>query len=85
MGCDFRRGERFSESFCPLAVAMLTYAGGWRLYGRVAQMEASRRFDQDLIATSHSDLAEGDLVGRLEVPRLGISVALREQRAPVWL
>jgi len=54
---------------------MLIYAGGSLVYGRVSQMEASRRFGQDVIAvTRHPDLAEGDLIGRLEVPRLRISV-----------
>ena len=54
---------------------MLMYAGGSLVYGRVSQMEASRRFGRDVIAaTRHADLAEGDAVGRLEVPRLRISV-----------
>ena len=54
---------------------MLMYAGGSLVYGRVSQMEASRRFDRDVFAvTGHPDLAEGDLIGRLEVPRLRISV-----------
>jgi len=54
---------------------MLMYAGGSLVYGRVSQMEASRRFDRDVIAvTHHPNLAEGDLIGRLEVPRLRISV-----------
>jgi sortase A len=54
---------------------MLVYAGGSLVYGRVSQMEASRHFGRDVIAaTRHPDLAEGDLVGRLEVPRLRISV-----------
>ena len=58
-----------------LGAAMLTYAGGSLVYGRVSQMEASRRFGRDVIAAGrHPDLAEGDLVGRLEVPRLRISV-----------
>jgi len=54
---------------------MLMYAGGSLVYGRVSQMEASRRFDRDVIAvTHHPNLAEGDLIGRLEIPRLRISV-----------
>lgn len=54
---------------------MLMYAGGSLVYGRVSQMEASQRFGRDVIASArHPDLAEGDLVGRLEVPRLRISV-----------
>jgi len=54
---------------------MLTYAGGSLVSGRVSQIEASRRLGRDMIAvTRNPDLAEGDLVGRLEVPRLHISV-----------
>jgi len=63
------------RTFLGLGAAMLMYAGGSLVYGRVSQMEASRRFDRDVIAvTRHPDLAEGDLIGRLEVPRLRISV-----------
>jgi sortase A len=58
-----------------LGAAMLMYAGGSLVYGRVSQMEASRRFGGHVIAAArHPDLAEGDPVGRLEVPRLRISV-----------
>jgi sortase A len=63
------------RTFLCLGAAMLMYAGGSLVYGRVSQMEASRRFDRDVFAvTGHPDLAEGDLIGRLEVPRLRISV-----------
>jgi sortase A len=56
---------------------MLVYAGGSLVYGRVSQMEGSRRFGRDVIAgTRHPDLAEGDPVGHLEVPRLRISVTV---------
>jgi len=63
------------RTFLCVGVAMLMYAGGSLVYGRVSQMEASRRFDRDVFAvTRHPDLAEGDLIGRLELPRLRISV-----------
>jgi sortase A len=54
---------------------MLMYAGASLVYGRVSQRDASGRFGRDVIAaTRHADLAEGDPVGRLELPRLRISV-----------
>jgi len=63
------------RTFLCLGAALLTYGGGSLVYGRVSQMEASRRFGREVIAAARNpDLTEGDLVGRLEVPRLRISV-----------
>ena len=68
-------------------MAALAYAGGTAAYGGISQRDASRIFDQQVVgaasaitasgdaaADTHPDLTEGDLVGRLEVPRVGISV-----------
>jgi len=74
-----------------LGAAALAYAGGTVVYGGIAQGDASRRFDQQVIAAAavitadrngaadlrpdrHADLAEGDPLGRLEVPRIRMSV-----------
>jgi len=56
-----------------VGAAALAYAGGSVVYGNVAQRAAARTFDRAAVA-DHADLAEGDPVGRLEVPRIGLSV-----------
>jgi sortase A len=69
-----------------LGVALLTYAGGITVYGAVTQRYQSWRFDRETLAGAGTamavaatvqlppDLADGDRVGRLEIPRLGLSV-----------
>jgi LPXTG-site transpeptidase (sortase) family protein len=72
---NFPKRQAIERTFLCIGAAMLMYAGGTLVYGRASQMDASRRFGRDVIAaTRHPDLAEGDPVGRLEVPRLRISV-----------
>jgi sortase A len=56
-----------------VGAAALAYAGGSVVYGDVAQHAAARTFDRAPV-DGHADLAEGDPVGRLELPRIGLSV-----------
>jgi sortase A len=79
---------RFLQRMCvALGLAALAYAGSATAYGSITQRNASRAFDRQTIAAAavvnagraslhadRHDLAEGDLVGRLEIPRVGISV-----------
>lgn len=68
-----------------LGIAAVAYAGGALAYGGLSQRFASWKFDQDTRAPaavertaaavdSRADVHEGDRVGRLEIPRLGLSV-----------
>jgi sortase A len=65
-----------------LGIALLTYSGGSVVYAEVYQEYQSWKFSQQVAApvvlaatlTEAMDLQEGDVVGKLEVPRLGISV-----------
>jgi sortase A len=66
-----------------LGIAILAYAGGTVAYVDAYQRYQSRKFEQDLAATADikaefaedtADLREGDVIGRLDVPRFGISV-----------
>jgi sortase A len=66
-----------------IGVAALGYAGGTVAYAGIFQRYHSWKFEQEVAATQVStaaiveypvDLREGDVVGRLEVPRIGISV-----------
>ena len=68
-----------------LGIAAVVYAGGVLAYGDVAQRYASWRFVRETRAAaavertlppvdSRADVHEGDRVGRLEIPRLGLSV-----------
>jgi LPXTG-site transpeptidase (sortase) family protein len=68
-----------------LGIAAVAYAGGALAYGDVAQRYASWKFVQETRAPaavkrtapavdSRVDVHEGDRVGRLEIPRLGLSV-----------
>lgn len=69
-----------------LGIAAVAYAGGALAYGAMSQRCASWKFDQDVAvpgieqatATDQSrvDVREGDRVGRLEIPRLGLSVMI---------
>ena len=66
-----------------LGVAALAYAGGTGAYAGIYQRYQSWKFNQEIaVIDPHRapavekavDLREGDLVGKLEVPRIGISV-----------
>ena len=68
-----------------LGIAAVAYAGGARAYGDAAQRYASWKFVQDgrapaaaertaAAVDSPADVHDGDRVGRLEIPRLGLSV-----------
>ena len=75
---------RFAQRlFLWLGIATLAYAGGTAAYVDAYQRYQSWKFEQDLtapggnkaeIAQDTADLREGDIVGKLEVPRIGISV-----------
>jgi len=66
-----------------LGVAALTYAAGLTVHAEIYQRYLSSRFDRH-VATATSahtpaarpdlSLGEGDLIGRLSVPRIGLSV-----------
>jgi len=69
--------------FLWLGVATLAYAGGTAAYASAYQHYQSWKFEQYLTATKGikeksaegtTDLREGDIVGKLHVPRIGISV-----------
>jgi sortase A len=66
-----------------LGVAALVYAGGAAAYAGMYQRYQSWKFGQEVtapkgitpvLAEEAVDLREGDLLGKLEVPRIGISV-----------
>ena len=75
---------RFAQRlFLWLGIATLAYAGGTAAYVDAYQRYQSRKFEQALAATADikaefaedtADLREGDVIGRLDVPRFGISV-----------
>jgi sortase A len=69
--------------FLWLGVAALAYAGGTAVYASAYQRYESRKFDQEFSSTAilsadlregADDLREGDIVGKLNIPRIGISV-----------
>jgi sortase A len=58
-------------------VVVLAYAGGVIAYSEAFQRHQSREFEQAVSLGAEElagDLHEGDLVGRLQVPRIGLSV-----------
>jgi sortase A len=66
-----------------LGVALLACAGGTAAYAGISQRYQARQFERELSAAGIAaaarvapevDLHEGDVVGRIEVPRVGISV-----------
>lgn len=75
---------RFAQRlFLWFGVAALAYAGGAAAYAGIYQRRQSWKFEQEVaapkviktpIVEEAVDLREGDLVGKLEVPRVGISV-----------
>ena len=68
-----------------VGIAAVAYAGGALAYGGMSQRYASWKFDREVAAPagiehvaatdeSRVDVRDGDRVGRLEIPRLGLSV-----------
>jgi sortase A len=66
-----------------LGIAILAYTGGTVAYVDAYQRYQSWKFEQDFAARAGTkpefaedtaDLREGDVIGRLDVPRVGISV-----------
>jgi sortase A len=57
-------------------LVLLAYAGGAAVYANAYQRYQSREFEQGVSAglQTTADLHEGDLVAKLEVPRIGLSV-----------
>jgi sortase A len=75
---------RFAQRlFLGIGFVMLAWAGGTVAYAGIYQRYQSWKFDQTVavpsvikagIAEEAVDLREGDLIGKLEIPRIGISV-----------
>ena len=59
-----------------IGVALLVWAGGSMVYAQIYQHYENARFEDQSIANSQepSELQEGDLIGKLEIPEVGISV-----------
>ena len=56
-------------------IAILGYAGGSIAYAQIYQRYESATFMREVVAEKPApDLIEGDIVGKLEIPRIGISV-----------
>ena len=71
------------RGFVWFGVAVLLYAGGTNAYAAIYQRYQSRQFAREVataqvvspaFVTPAADLRDGDIVGRLEIPRIGISV-----------
>ena len=78
--------------FLWLGLAAVAGAGGTAVYADISQRYQSWTFDQDVAAPTiiplvddAVDLREGDVVGRLEVPRIGISVMVLQGVAKATL
>jgi sortase A len=77
-----RSGLRVAQRvFLWLGLAILASAGGTAVYADIAQRFESWRFDRDAAAANSTareeeavELEEGDPIGRLLIPRIGISV-----------
>ena len=75
---------RFAQRlFLGIGFVTLAYAGGTAAYAGIYQRYQSWKFEQEVaapkvikaaIVEEAGDLREGDLIGKLEVPRIGISV-----------
>ena len=73
-----------------LGVAALAYAGGTGAYAGIYQRYQSWKFNREIavledrapVVEKTIDLREGDLVGKLEVPRIGISVMVLQGIEP---
>jgi sortase A len=59
-----------------MGIVILVYAGGSIAYAEIYQRYESAKFiKHDIVAERAApDLTEGDIVGKLEIPRIGISV-----------
>ena len=75
------------RSFLGVGIATLAYAGGMAVYAEIYQRYKARILEQELdvrefvnptSATTAQDATEGDLVGKLDIPRIGISVIVLE-------
>jgi sortase A len=65
------------RGFLGMGIVLLVYAAGSIAYAEIYQRYESEKFMEPGIATARPgfpDLAEGDIVGKLEIPRSGISV-----------
>jgi sortase A len=71
------------RGFVCFGVAALCYAGGTTVYAAIYQRYQSWKFEREVVAvqvvspalvTPTADLRDGDILGRLEIPRMGISV-----------
>jgi len=79
---------RFAQRlFLGFGVVALAYAGGTAAYAEIYQRYESWKFEQKLdlreftkesVVATAVDVREGDLVGKLEIPRIGISVMVLE-------
>ena len=85
--------RRVAQRACVgFGVAALAYAGGTAVYAEIAHRYHSSMFDKALAGAAlprtverAPDLREGDMMGRLEIPRLGISVMIRHGTADATL
>src|SRR5688572_24444153 len=76
-----RQAQRF---FLGIGIVMLIWAGGTLAYAQLYQRYQSSLFDRQIDRPGRAssgapieqtvDLLEGDVIGRLEIPRVGISV-----------
>ena len=78
--------------FVWVGLAAVGCAGGTALYADISQRYQSQKFEQELAAIGGAadlndvpDLQEGDLVGRLEIPRVGVSVMVLQGTAEATL
>jgi sortase A len=69
--------KHLSRLFLWAGIVLLAYSGGTIAYSEAYQRLQSKKFEQAVQAVPAAitpDLHEGDLVGKLEVPRVGLSV-----------
>jgi len=82
-----RQGLRFlrwtRHLFLVLGVTMLSYVGITLLYAKFDQQAANDSLDQEILADnrkadipSERAVKEGEVLGRIEIPRLGLKVAI---------
>src|SRR4051812_34877841 len=78
--------RRIQRVFLWTGIVILTYVGSMTAYSMAFQRYQARKFAQSVRAQSESidaapagdtpDLHEGDVIGKLEVPRIGLSVMI---------
>jgi len=76
---------RFAQRACLwVGVIAVTYAGGTAVYAEIADRYQSVMFEKARVLTTvlspperAAELREGDTMGRLEIPRIGVSVMIR--------